>query len=233
MSVLDVLARPRAGSVQGRQSGPHLRLVPRTRTRPPRVPFVLLVLMLLGVGLVGLLLVNTELQQGAFTMHELEVKLADLRDREAALEREVATLEAPKTLATRAAALGMVPNPNPGFLVLTDGAGGADDAKGAGRAEGKILGDPEPAPSPPPPPRPKPPAGGAGGDTDAGEEPAGERPDRRQPDGQPQQGEQPQQGQRGEQPEHGTEPRGEQPTGEPNEPSGQQEADGSTDGGEG
>lgn len=170
MSVLDVLARPRTGSANGRSAGADLRLVPRTRTRPARVPFVLLVLVLLGVGLVGLLVVNTQLQQGSFVLHELERNLADVRDREAALEREVADLEAPQTLATRASALGMVPNPNPGYLVVSEG-------RDAG-----VSGDPEPAPTPPPPPQPAastaataPPASESSGD-DTGDRQPNETP---------------------------------------------------------
>ncbi len=39
---------------------------------PRRAPFVVLVLLLLGVGLVGLLVLSTALQQGSFELADLE-----------------------------------------------------------------------------------------------------------------------------------------------------------------
>ncbi|HSK25866.1 MAG TPA: hypothetical protein VK894_03045 [Jiangellales bacterium] len=89
--------------------------------RPARTPFVVLVLLVLGAGLVGLLLLNTSLQQGSFHLDELERSTAELRDRQQALAREVAVREAPDNLARRAAALGMVPDPSPAYLRLPEG----------------------------------------------------------------------------------------------------------------
>jgi outer membrane biosynthesis protein TonB len=100
---------------------PKLRVVYGAPFRPPRMPFVLFVVALLGAGLVGLLLLNTELQRGTFQVTALNQQADQLRDQQEQLERQVRTLESPQNLADRALRMGMVPNPNPVFLRLSDG----------------------------------------------------------------------------------------------------------------
>jgi hypothetical protein len=100
---------------------PPLTLV-RSRPAPPaRAPFVLLVASILSLGLVTLLLLNTALSQGSFVLTDLQQQAAALAAREQALAQEVALKESPGRLAESAAQLGMVPNPNPVFLRLSDG----------------------------------------------------------------------------------------------------------------
>ncbi|HZY28267.1 MAG TPA: hypothetical protein VFE49_08445 [Jiangellaceae bacterium] len=93
-----------------------LRAVPSATLRPRRAPFVVLVLLLLGVGLVGLLVLNAGLQQASFELTDLERETTVLRDRQAALADEAAQRAAPGSLADRATSLGMVPNESPVFL---------------------------------------------------------------------------------------------------------------------
>ncbi|MDX6294281.1 MAG: hypothetical protein QOH50_3356 [Kribbellaceae bacterium] len=100
---------------------PKLRVVYGAPFRPPRMPFVLFVVAVLGAGLVGLLLLNTELQRGTFQVTALNQQAGQLRDQQEQLERQVRTLESPQNLADRALRMGMVPNPNPVFLRLSDG----------------------------------------------------------------------------------------------------------------
>ncbi|WP_328995035.1 hypothetical protein OG394_10885 [Kribbella sp. NBC_01245] len=100
---------------------PRLRVVHGAPFRPPRMPFVLFVVALLAGGLIGLLLLNTELQRGTFQITSLQAETSQLRDNQEALERQVRTLESPQNLADRALRMGMVPNPNPVFLRLSDG----------------------------------------------------------------------------------------------------------------
>jgi hypothetical protein len=141
MSLLDILDPARREPVPDEQRERWLDVVPRAPFKAPRVPFVLLVLVVLGVGLVGLLLLNTSLQQGSFAIHDLQRQTSLLADRQSELERQVAVLAAPESLASRAVKLGMVPNPNPAFLRLSDG---------------RVLGDPQPAKAlPKPKPKPK------------------------------------------------------------------------------
>lgn len=101
-----------------------------TRRRAAKAPFVLLVVALLAVGLVALLMLNTSLNEGAFTLQRLQSRSDGLRDDIQAAQQQVNAAAAPGTLAQRAKALGMVPNTSPGFLDLRTG---------------RILGDPRPA----------------------------------------------------------------------------------------
>jgi hypothetical protein len=100
---------------------PKLRVVYGAPFRPPRMPFVIFVVALLAAGLVGLLLLNTELQRGAFQVTSLNSQADQLRDQQEQLEKQVRTLESPQNLADRSLRMGMVPNPNPVFLRLSDG----------------------------------------------------------------------------------------------------------------
>jgi hypothetical protein len=104
-----------------KKAEPKLRVVYGAPFRPPRMPFVIFVVSLLAAGLVGLLLLNTELQRGTFQVTSLNSQADQLRDQQELLERQVRTLESPQNLADRAVRMGMVPNPNPVFLRLSDG----------------------------------------------------------------------------------------------------------------
>jgi hypothetical protein len=143
MSVIENLARSwREADPPERQ----LRVVPQQAEAPARAPFVLLVVAILGLGLVGLLLLNTSLQRGSFAIHDLKRQTSVLAEREEDLDQRVARLKAPENLAGRAQRMGMVPNANPVFLRLSDGA---------------VLGDAVPA-EPRATPTPKPPSAPAG-----------------------------------------------------------------------
>lgn len=111
-------------------SPPWLRLVPSVPVDAPRAPFIVFVIAVLGVGLVGLLLLNTSLQKRAFEVSSLQRTTAVLGDQQSELEQKAANLSAPEAVAARAVELGMVPNTNPVFLRLSDA---------------KVLGIPAPA----------------------------------------------------------------------------------------
>jgi hypothetical protein len=104
------------GRLQPARSG--LRVVPGRPVRPRRAPFVLLVLFLLAAGLVGLLVLNTSLQQGTFDLADLEQHTALLRDRHSELVGDLGNRSEPGALAGRAKQLGMVPSADPHFLQL-------------------------------------------------------------------------------------------------------------------
>lgn len=98
-----------------------LREVPRTSRRIASVPFVLGLAVLLAVGMVGLLLLNTALQEQAFAVRDQQ-KAADLLGyRVSALESEVTEARSSSRLAIEAAKLGMVPNTYPVYLQLPAG----------------------------------------------------------------------------------------------------------------
>ncbi|WP_328687395.1 septum formation initiator family protein [Streptomyces caniferus] len=85
-----------------------------------RTPFVVLIVVLLGSGLITLLLLNSALNQGSFELSKLEKKTDELTDEQQALQQEVDAYSAPGALERRARRLGMVPGGSPAFL-LPDG----------------------------------------------------------------------------------------------------------------
>ncbi|MEU5268728.1 FtsB family cell division protein [Streptomyces hygroscopicus] len=98
-----------------RGTGPKARPAPGGATAR-RTPFVLLVVVLLGSGLIALLLLNSSLNQGSFDLSKLEKQTKELTDERQALQQDVDKLSAPAALERRARALGMVPGGSPAFL---------------------------------------------------------------------------------------------------------------------
>lgn len=98
-----------------------LRLVPQRRSTAARAPFVVTVVSLLVLGLLGLLLLNTVVNQQSFRLHDLakQGRLLDLHEQE--LQTAAQAQSAPGTLSARATQLGMVPGGPPAFLRLPDG----------------------------------------------------------------------------------------------------------------
>ncbi|WP_078631740.1 septum formation initiator family protein [Streptomyces resistomycificus] len=81
-----------------------------------RTPFVLLVVLLLGGGLIGLLVLNSALSEGSFKLDDLQKETKTLTDEEQALQRDIDAYSAPEALQRRARELGMVPGGDPAFL---------------------------------------------------------------------------------------------------------------------
>ena len=92
------------------------RLFPAGPGQAARTPFVLLVVLLLGGGLIGLLVLNSALSEGAFKLDDLQKETKSLTDEEQALQRDVDAYSAPDALQRRASELGMVPGGDPAFL---------------------------------------------------------------------------------------------------------------------
>jgi len=91
---------------------------PQTRSR---AGLVFACIALLAAGLVGLLLLNVSLERGSYVLQDQQAKATLLQDEAQSLREQLASLEAPQNLATRATQLGMVPNPNAAFLRASDG----------------------------------------------------------------------------------------------------------------
>ena len=98
-----------------------LSVVPRVRTRAPRVPFVTLVSLVLVAGIVGLLLFNTSMQQASFAASSLEAQADTLAAREQTLRMELDDLRNPQRVALEAQEMGMVIPSAPVFLDLRTG----------------------------------------------------------------------------------------------------------------
>ncbi|KYK10718.1 MULTISPECIES: hypothetical protein, partial [Streptomyces] len=102
------------------------------RGQAARAPFVLLVAVLLGGGLIGLLVLNSALSEGSFQLDDLKPQTKELTDEEQALQRDIDAYSAPRALQRRARELGMVPGGDPAFLA----------------PDGTVKGSPGPAPTP-------------------------------------------------------------------------------------
>ncbi|MEV0846837.1 septum formation initiator family protein [Streptomyces sp. NPDC049954] len=92
------------------------RLLPTGSSGAAKAPFVLLVVLLLGGGLITLLVLNSSLNEGSFQLSRLKKQTTDLTDEQQELQRDVDGYAAPDALARRAAELGMVPGGTPAFL---------------------------------------------------------------------------------------------------------------------
>ncbi len=82
------------------------------------MPFVLLVLVLLGGGLICLLVVNTTLGATSFRISQLQSTGAALATQEQTLQQQIAAEQSPAQIATRAYDLGMRAQTNTNILDL-------------------------------------------------------------------------------------------------------------------
>ncbi len=113
-----------------------LTVVPRGRTQAARVPFVVLVSLLLVGGVVGLLLFNTSMQQSSFATTALEHQAQTLSAREETLRMDLERLRDPQRLAESAQRSGMVPPPASVCFLHPDGK--ITGTCGAGHRRGRV-----------------------------------------------------------------------------------------------
>ena len=126
----------RCGTTDGRRAGRRRRR-PRPRLRPvadptprlARFPFLLVMIGIFGLGMAGLLMLNTTLQNQAFEARALNRQATELAYVQADLEQQLECMPRRRELARVASELGMRPNPHPAFLVLP---------------EGRVVGEPTP-----------------------------------------------------------------------------------------
>ena len=124
---------PRPGRAAKRQ--PWVSDVTGTETAPlpitlPRTPFLVLVLGLVVVGVLGVLVLNTKINENSFRLNDLQATQAALDLQEQQLAQNLADLESPGNLRAAATRLGLVPAGTPAFINLPDG---------------RIVGVPQPA----------------------------------------------------------------------------------------
>lgn len=98
-----------------------LTVVPDSRQAASRLPFVILVSMLLVGGVVGLLLFNTSMQQASFAENKLQDQATNLAARQQTLTLEIQRMQDPQTIAEKAQKLGMVYPGVPAFLDVPSG----------------------------------------------------------------------------------------------------------------
>ena len=137
------------------RAGAALHLVPGTRPRLGGGPFAAVVVGILAGGLLTLLLLNTVIAQGAFTVNQRQAQADALAVQEQALAQRVAALETPDALERRARELGMVASTTPVFLRLSDGKVLGVPTPASGRRSTTTVReparDPQPAPAVPAP----------------------------------------------------------------------------------
>jgi len=87
----------------------------------PRAPFVALVLVVVVAGVLGILVLNTKINQNAFTINHLQAQQTQLDNQEQQLDEHLADLESPASLNRAAQKLGMIPSSTPAYLQLPNG----------------------------------------------------------------------------------------------------------------
>ncbi|MFC8044326.1 hypothetical protein, partial [Nocardia sp. NPDC057353] len=105
-----------------------------------RIPFVIVILALLGCGLAATLLLTTRAAEDSYQLSDLRAANQKLLDERAALQREVEAADSAPELANRARELGMIPAIDPARLVI------APDGTVT------VVGEPAPAQGAPVPP---------------------------------------------------------------------------------
>ena len=112
----------------------------------PRTPFVVLVLLVVVGGVVGILLLNTKVNENAFVVYDLRQEQAELDQRQQELEERIARADSPSQLAAAARRMGLVRAEELAYLRLP---GGAVVFQGAVVPEGVVPGGVVPEPGQP------------------------------------------------------------------------------------
>jgi hypothetical protein len=119
------LAPDRAGSDRSgpgaRPARAPLHVAPPLPVAVPRAPFLVLVLTIVIAGVLGVLVINTKINENAFRLDDLRQSQTALDQQEQQLAQQLAEREAPGNLAAAARRLGLVPAQTPAFIRLPDG----------------------------------------------------------------------------------------------------------------
>jgi hypothetical protein len=114
----------------GREEVPRLRVAPPLPVTVPRAPFVGLILAVVVGGVLGVLVVNTKINENAIRLDKLQRQQSTLDLQEEQLDKQIADAETPGSLMAEARKLGLVESGPPAFLRLPDG---------------RVIGVPQPA----------------------------------------------------------------------------------------
>ncbi|MFG2050084.1 hypothetical protein ACGFIW_21970 [Micromonospora sp. NPDC048935] len=110
----------KAGSATGARP-PRLRVAPPPPISVPRAPFAALIVVLVVGGVLGILAVNTKINENAFRLERLQQQQARLDLEKQQLDKQIAESEAPGNLIAEARRLGLVDAGEPGYIRLPDG----------------------------------------------------------------------------------------------------------------
>ncbi|MEU8423655.1 hypothetical protein AB0C15_22555 [Micromonospora sp. NPDC048835] len=100
---------------------PRLRVAPPPPISVPRAPFAALIVVLVVGGVLGILAVNTKINENAFRLERLQQQQARLDLEKQQLDKQIADAEAPGNLTAQAKFLGLVDGGEPGYIRLPDG----------------------------------------------------------------------------------------------------------------
>jgi len=104
-----------------KEQRPKLRLAPPPAASGLRVPFVVMIVVLVIAGVVGILALNQKITENAFELDRLHAEQAQLDRQEQDLDERIAEKESPGNLAAAARKLGLIPAGAPAFIRLPDG----------------------------------------------------------------------------------------------------------------
>lgn len=114
-----------------------LRVISRTVTAPkaPTMPFIILASVLVSLAVLGLVVLRVMVDQASFRVDDLSNRVAQQQSSLTELDYSVSVAGAPRAIANRAAALGMVPatriQPLPAPVAPAPAAGPAGSAAGS------------------------------------------------------------------------------------------------------
>ncbi|MEU8257600.1 hypothetical protein AB0C06_25410 [Micromonospora inaquosa] len=100
---------------------PRLRVAPPPPVSVPRAPFAALIVVLVVGGVLGILAVNTKINENAFRLERLQQQQSRLDLEKQQLDKQIADAEAPGNLTAEARRLGLVDAGEPGYIRLPDG----------------------------------------------------------------------------------------------------------------
>ena len=109
-----------AAQAQPRPSRPALSIAPMQERAKSMAPFAWLWVGIVVAALGSVLVLNTTMSEGAYDAQQTKIEIAQLHQERANLLIALEANAAPGALAARAAALGMVPAPEVGFVSLTE-----------------------------------------------------------------------------------------------------------------
>jgi hypothetical protein len=118
---LEELAAPALTPVPAVRRRPRLRVAPPLPVAVPRAPFVITLLVIVVAGVLGVLMINTKINENAFRLGDLQDQQNTLDQQEQQLAQRLAGFESPTSLAAAAKRLGLVPAGTPAFIQLPNG----------------------------------------------------------------------------------------------------------------
>jgi hypothetical protein len=144
VSALPAQVRPARRAAPGTAPERTRRLRPAPeaiRRARPRLAYAVVALVSIGVIAMIQLLLSIAMTQGAYELDAQLLRQAELRREQQKLADDLDRLESPQFLAANAEALGMVPNVDPVYLRLSDGAvlGEPTAAAGIGGSSASLV----------------------------------------------------------------------------------------------